>query len=95
MLSFAVRLAGITRSFVAMVPCCRQQAWCSRPSMWTLLAPSKELRPQDPVSKQAEAGLASGDACCAMGLSSAMGQWKLGAEMEGFLKEGCKKATVG
>lgn len=90
-----MRLAGIARSFLATAPCYGQQAWCSRPSMRTLPAPSKELWPQDPMSRQAEAGLASGDACHAMGLSSSMGQWKLGAEMEGSLKEGCKKATVG
>lgn len=30
-----------------------------------------------------------------MGLTSSMRQWKLGAKMEGSLKEGGKKATVG
>lgn len=55
--------------------------------MQTLPAPSKEPQHQDPMSKQAEAGLTSGAACHAVGLTSSMGQWKLSAKMEGSLKE--------
>lgn len=94
-LPFVVRLAGIACSFLAVVACHRQQTWSSRPNVWTLPTSSKELQPQDPVSRQAEAGLASGAACRAMGLTFCMGQWTLGAKMEGSLKEGCKKASIG
>lgn len=53
MLPFAVRLAGIACSFLAAVVCHGLQNWSSRPNVWTLPAPSKELWPQDPMNRQA------------------------------------------
>lgn len=85
---------GITRSFLAAAVCCT-----SSPELQTQhldsAHPIHGAAASGPHEQQAEAGLASGAGCCGVGLASSMGQWQLGAKMEGSFKEGCKKTTVG
>lgn len=65
----------------------RQQTWISRPNMWTLLASSKELWPLTPRAGRAETH-------SAMGLTSSLGHWRLGAE-SGILQGGMQEKTAG